>query len=190
MNKRKVTDEQMIRAKVMQDTGTSYSKIARIMDIPCSTLCFNLDPKAREQSRLHHIEYHKIHKKEDNLCGVEYRKNHKEEIYLQHVEYSKTHRPERNAYEAARRVLKMGAMVGATMAQLVEIKEIYRRAKEDSKVRCYLCGDLIPKRHRHVDHIISISKGGVHRPSNLAVACDECNMKKHDKMPEEIGLLL
>ena len=78
----------------------------------------------------------------------------------------------------------------ATIGNQDEIKEIYRIAKERLRVRCYLCGDLIPKGHRHVDHIIPISKGGHHRPSNLAVACDGCNLKKHAKMPREVGLLL
>lgn len=81
-------------------------------------------------------------------------------------------------------------ILGATVGNLAEIKELYRKAKEDPKVRCYLCKKLIPIDHRHVDHIVPLSQGGAHRSSNLAVACDECNLKKSAKLPEEIGLLL
>ena len=91
---------------------------------------------------------------------------------------------------AAHRALITGVTVGATAAQVTEIAEVYRRAKEDPKVRCYLCGQLIPMGHRHVDHITPLSKGGKHRPSNLAVACDTCNLKKNAKTTEEMGILL
>ena len=86
----------------------------------------------------------------------------------------------------ARRAL----IVGATVGNLAEIEEIYRKAHEEKVIRCYLCGKLIPMGKRHVDHIVPISKNGSHRPSNLAVACERCNLQKHDKMPEEIGLLV
>lgn len=161
-----------------------------------------------EKKRISNIKYNVTHKKERHT----YRKNHKEEIHqynagyhqshiderrFYHTEYDRTHKevrrkhrkahlPEHAAYEAARRALILGMTVG----NLAEIKEIYHCAKEASKVRCYLCGKLIPLGHRHVDHIVPLSQGGIHRPTNLAVACDDCNWKKNNKLPEEIGLLI
>jgi 5-methylcytosine-specific restriction endonuclease McrA len=35
-----------------------------------------------------------------------------------------------------------------------------------------------------------LSKGGAHAAGNLAIAHAKCNLKKHDKMPEELGLLV
>ena len=101
-------------------------------------------------------------------------------------QYWQSHVVEGRAHAATRRAF----IIGSTMGNLAEVKEIYRRAKEDKRVRCYLCGKLIPMDHRHVDHIIPLSKGGAHRPSNLAVACDKCNMSKGAKLPEVIGLLI
>jgi len=131
----------------------------------------------------------------------QYRTEHKEQIKAMKQEYNKAHAKEIQRYRqkrapesaagcAKRRAMKASAMIGATVSQLAEIAEIYRRAKEDPKIRCYLCGHIIEKGHRHVDHIYPLSKGGAHRPSNLAIACDICNMSKNNKTPEEIGLLI
>jgi 5-methylcytosine-specific restriction endonuclease McrA len=121
-----------------------------------------------------------------DLYQVAYRAEHKKQTR----EYRKNHRSEFAAYASSRRALKMGAMIGATASQLAEIKEIYRRAKDDGTVRCYLCGRLVPLGERHVDHIMPLSKGGKHRPSNLAIACATCNRVKNAKLPEEVGVLL
>jgi 5-methylcytosine-specific restriction endonuclease McrA len=44
--------------------------------------------------------------------------------------------------------------------------------------RCYMCG----KRAEETDHVIPISKGGAHWPSNLRPACRFCNRSKKDKL--------
>jgi len=70
------------------------------------------------------------------------------------------------------------------------IKAIYRQARENKKVRCYLCCGLIPLGERHVDHIVPLSKGGKHKASNLGIAHSSCNLSKGAKMPQEVGVLL
>jgi len=132
------------------------------------------------------LEYRQEHKAEARQNNIDYYQAHKQEI----AKYVKDHSSEYAAHSAKRRALIAGSITGATASSLAEIKEIYRCAKEDSKVRCYLCGELISIGHRQVDHIVPISKGGAHCPSNLAIACDECNLRKSDKMPEEIGILI
>jgi 5-methylcytosine-specific restriction endonuclease McrA len=91
-----------------------------------------------------------------------------------------------SAYSAKRRALKAGSAVGDPAAT----KALYRQARENKRVRCYLCGKLIPMGRRHVDHVYPLVKGGAHGGPNLAVACATCNLKKKDKLPHEIGLLL
>jgi len=97
--------------------------------------------------------------------------------------------PEYCSYAAARRALEIGTMIGATTNEISGIEELYRRAKESETIRCYICGELIEKGRREVDHIIPLSKGGPHRLSNLAIACDKCNRHKSAKMPEEAGVI-
>jgi len=35
-----------------------------------------------------------------------------------------------------------------------------------------------------MDHVIPLSRGGMHVPSNLVPACKRCNFEKHDSMPD------
>lgn len=48
---------------------------------------------------------------------------------------------------------------------------------------CAYChGPLLPR--YHVDHIHPKSKGGLNHPSNYCLACQPCNLAKHDKPAE------
>jgi 5-methylcytosine-specific restriction endonuclease McrA len=166
----------------------------------------------KEETRAYNETYYKEHRKGILQHVAGYQLEHKEERHLYYESYATTHKEKINAQKAiyraahkeeahrwrqdnaahlnARNAARKAVLVGATIGNLAEIKEIYRRAKEEPKVRCYLCGELIPMGHRHVDHIRPVSKGGAHRPSNLAVTCDRCNESKGAKLPEEIGVLL
>ena len=144
----------------------------------------------KKKSALYAKAYHSKRKLKTAAYNAQYRATHKDKYAFLMREWRQNNTDKVNAYSAHRRALKAGALIGSTASQLAELKEIYRKAHEDIHVRCYLCGGLIPKGHRHVDHIVPLSKGGAHRPSNLAVACDACNMHKHTKMPEQIGLLM
>jgi len=142
------------------------------------------------ETSIYNKAYREVHKGEAAAYSKIYRKTHKKEQAIRRKRYYEAHKETYFASAAARKALKQGVLIGATATQLTEIKEIYRIAHESPKVRCYLCGKLIPLGQRHVDHIVPLSKGGQHRPSNLAVACDKCNMSKFNKLPEEVGVLL
>jgi len=87
------------------------------------------------------------------------------------------------AFGARRRAL----IAGATVGDLDEIKEIYRQAKEDEGIVCYLCGKVIPIGKRQVDHVIPITRGGKHSAENLRVVHSRCNLRKHTKLVEELS---
>lgn len=64
--------------------------------------------------------------------------------------------------------------------------EIVQRVYEDNikkygTLTCYLCEIPIQFGHDHLEHKISLSKGGTSEYYNLAVACDKCNLTKGDK---------
>jgi hypothetical protein len=50
------------------------------------------------------------------------------------------------------------------------------------KGRCYYCHKKLDDKY-HIDHVIPLAKGGSDGPENLVVACQFCNLSKHDKHP-------
>lgn len=161
-----------------------------------------------EEVREHHKAYDQAHKEHIASYQKQYRETHreqwaayrearrervkqygeeyKERVAAQTARYYQEHRAEAFAKAARRRALKRGVTIGDAEA----IKDVYRRARENKKVRCYLCGKLIPIGSRNVDHIVPLAKGGAHTASNLAIAHERCNKSKNDKHPNEIGLLI
>jgi 5-methylcytosine-specific restriction endonuclease McrA len=54
---------------------------------------------------------------------------------------------------------------------------------------CAVCGkqlrDLFGNVEPHADHWLPLSKGGGSEAKNMICLCSECNMNKHDAMPNE-----
>lgn len=69
----------------------------------------------------------------------------------------------------------------------------HERVIEEYGSNCFICGAAIdldlPRTHRYgltVDHLMPISKGGTDELGNLRPAHWICNIKKSDKLPEEL----
>ena len=61
-------------------------------------------------------------------------------------------------------------------------KELRKSIIERDKYTCQICGKHMPDEvGLHVDHIVSIKKGGKTVSSNLQVTCDKCNLRKSSK---------
>ena len=208
------------QAAIMSADGASISAISAEIGASWHTVCGWLNPERAEKRKVRIDAWRKAHpgcmarwshgqREKDpertRAATKRYADKHVEEhrarsrasymrnreVVLARTRARQKDNPEIIAgYGAKHRALIAGSIIGATAAQKAEIAEIYRRAHDDSKVRCYLCGKLIPKGHRHVDHIQPLSKGGAHRPSNLAVACDKCNLSKNAKLPAKVGVLI
>ena len=140
----------------------------------------------REKALASSSAYHAANREKVRARHTAYRATHKEERAAQNATYRASHIPEFSAHGAARRAKMRGSTIGDHAA----IAEIYRKAKEDPKVRCYLCNKLIPLGDRHVDHILPVSKDGPTRPSNLGITHSKCNRSKGAKHPNELGLLI
>ena len=55
---------------------------------------------------------------------------------------------------------------------------------KSQKGRCWWCGKPISGKY-HVDHRIPLARGGSNDPGNLVISCPTCNLRKHDKLPQE-----
>lgn len=61
----------------------------------------------------------------------------------------------------------------------------YKYVRSGARLRCFYCKKVVRKADRHVDHIIPLSRGGMHCVSNLCCACSNCNLRKNTKTGEE-----
>ncbi len=117
-------------------------------------------------------------------CRKEYneikRKEYKESERYKQVrrayKQTESYKAKRKADKAKRKAL----IRGASIAEPINPDSILER----DKYCCYICGirgtyeDKAPE----VDHIIPLSKGGLHVESNLRCACRKCNGLKSDRV--------
>jgi 5-methylcytosine-specific restriction endonuclease McrA len=66
----------------------------------------------------------------------------------------------------------------------VDVAEVYRR---DRNI-CHVCGKFVPKGERSLDHLVPLSRGGVHSMSNVALAHGRCNSKRFNTGPAQLLL--
>jgi 5-methylcytosine-specific restriction endonuclease McrA len=50
---------------------------------------------------------------------------------------------------------------------------------------CYYCGEETASSDKRLDHIVPLTRGGLHILENVAVACARCNMRKGNKTRDE-----
>jgi 5-methylcytosine-specific restriction endonuclease McrA len=91
--------------------------------------------------------------------------------------YQKRHPDEHRMRKRAADRRRHGRAVvgpGVTTAQLRRMIAVY-----DGK--CVYCGADADT----IDHVLPLSRGGLHEIDNLVPACSSCNFEKHDKTPME-----
>ncbi|MGH7666898.1 MAG: HNH endonuclease, partial [Candidatus Dormibacteria bacterium] len=59
----------------------------------------------------------------------------------------------------------------------VDLEFIYVR----DRGTCGLCGERVADADLSLDHVIPISKGGLHQPDNVQLAHRSCNSRKYDR---------
>ncbi len=108
---------------------------------------------------------YELHKEEINARTRQYRKDHPEVL----TGIDRIHKHKRKAQKRA--------SGGSYTSQ--DIQDQHRRQKG----RCYWCQQKLGK--YHIDHVVPLARGGSNDPSNLVLACPDCNMHKHNKLPHE-----
>lgn len=86
--------------------------------------------------------------------------------------------PDRNRADCHRRRARKRHAKGTHTC--ADIQAQYQRQKG----HCYWCGKRLDKTY-NVDHVIPLSRGGSNWPSNLVIACRDCNNHKYNKLPHE-----
>ncbi|MEP6609632.1 MAG: HNH endonuclease [Burkholderiaceae bacterium] len=55
---------------------------------------------------------------------------------------------------------------------------------------CAYCSNRLPESELTVEHIVPVSRGGLHEWTNVVTACRSCNTRKGNRRPEEANMPL
>lgn len=80
-----------------------------------------------------------------------------------------------------RRAIKKGANIGDTAIISAWEKKWHTKVF----VACYWCKQPTRVTDCHTDHIVPLSKGGLHSVENLCISCGSCNLSKGSSDPNE-----
>jgi len=148
----------------------------------------------REEQRLKALAYNAAHREEQRVYFAAYRLAHLEEKRAQHVVYNAAHREEQRRYNAVYRVAhpengheyahRRRARLRSQFVAPVDAAVIYAR----DRGRCHLCGKKVRQADASMDHIIPISLGGIHAPSNVRLAHLKCNLRRNTRGPAQLLL--
>jgi 5-methylcytosine-specific restriction endonuclease McrA len=122
-----------------------------------------------EQKRQKDREYHERYKDQERVRRL---KRYREKHHLV-LPYMLAHNAKRRALEKERTV------------DFESVKQFYQFVKNEVRIRCHYCKTMIAGKDTHIDHIIPLTKGGLHCVDNLCVSCRPCNISKNNRTPEE-----
>jgi 5-methylcytosine-specific restriction endonuclease McrA len=71
-----------------------------------------------------------------------------------------------------------------------DIKFTRRNIYEHYHYRCCYCGHKFSTQELNLEHVLPRSRGGQTDWTNVVTACMPCNLKKADRMPQEVGMKL
>lgn len=133
------------------------------------------DSEAIKREQYLKTKYYQTNKEHLALKSREWLKKNKEWVATRHKEYIKNNRDIKAAKDARRRARKKKASVYLNKREEQIIKQIYSyRIRLENKLGIKF----------HVDHIIPLSKGGLHHPLNLQVVPAVWNMRKKNTHTE------
>jgi hypothetical protein len=102
-----------------------------------------------------------------------WRENNRERYNATWADWSKKHPESRNAFAAHRRALKRNAIHP-------------EHDFADDKKLCQIIQILKPVENLHIDHIIPLSRNGIHHIYNLRLLPAKLNYSKNDKLDSEL----
>jgi len=125
--------------------------------------------KNRERLLAQSSAYAKSHPKVRRKCYLNYKKNHPDR-----------YRAQIKAMHVKRKAMMRGADVGCAV-----VDSVIKGWRISKTFQCYWCGDKLPTRKMHIDHIVAISRGGKHEASNVCRSCPLCNLRKNKHFQSE-----
>jgi 5-methylcytosine-specific restriction endonuclease McrA len=167
--------------------GDSYRRVNGMVQVLCQCDCGG----EKWQSVREFSDSKGVHK----TCGCSRarvdKESQRERRRKYNSEWSKANRDQRREYKriwsaenpdliAKHNLYRRRA--GADNPDRVAVRDIYKLARSNAVCVCHLCGRLtLSSSERHVDHREAVCRNGEHEAPNLAIACKDCNLRKHAK---------
>ena len=117
-------------------------------------------------------KYTQDNREKNNQYKADWKKRNREQHLAQGKEYKKANKDKYSAYEAKRRALKFRATIRLTELDKFVISEMYNLAQLRTEQTGF---------QWHVDHIVPLTKGGLHKPTNLQVVPGSWNESKGNR---------
>jgi len=126
----------------------------------------------RKENREAIIKYALQYARENREAKLEYMRQYRKENPKYTRQYRQKNADKLNANTAKRRARKRNQTPDLTQDEKLRISEIYKKAHELGK-------------DWQVDHIVPLSRGGLHHPDNLQIVLKSYNLQKHDRLEDE-----
>ena len=121
-------------------------------------------------------KYAQDNREKNNQYKADWKKRNREQHLAQGKEYKKANKDKYSAYEAKRRALKFRATIRLTELDKFVISEMYNLAQLRTEQTGF---------QWHVDHIVPLTKGGLHKPTNLQVVPGVWNLSKGNRSEDK-----
>ena len=144
------------------------SKVTRSLPLGLAAYCLPCEREYRNAWQAKNKDKRPAQAKQD-------RQRHPERYAAQ----TKRNRDKNGHPEYKRKTLLTGAFV-----ENVSNAVVYKR---DDAI-CGICKAHVPYSQFNLDHVIPLSRGGLHAYSNVQTSHGICNRRKHNKLPEELAL--
>lgn len=145
--------------------------------------CFN--DKRIEKTRANGVKPHRRLSEEQRQKRREEQNRKQRERYwaderyrVSCIEYQREHHRRKPWLGIARKHKRKAMMLSRDDGSVTQkvLRELMRRTKA-----CPYCGQSLEEQRIEIDHIIPLSKGGMHTRKNIVACCWECNQKKRNK---------
>lgn len=98
--------------------------------------------------------------------------------------YNKRAKLNRKAQAYAETNARLKKLKAATV-DVESVAAFYTFVRTQLRIKCAYCETMVEGSKAHLDHIIPISRGGLHSVENLCAACPPCNLSKQGKLVTE-----
>lgn len=131
-------------------------------------------------------EWKSAHQEKTKASNAKYRQNNKEQITAARQKWIRDNPDKvKSLRHRSKAVRRSRLRVGHDNHRV--ISDWVKKWKNRNKVECFWCRCKFRGDDMHIDHVVPISKGGLHCLQNLVTSCAKCNQRKSARNPEEFN---